>query len=58
MSDILAINAHLKYVEYLLNQFDNENEDITLKEIRNKFQEKFGHKDILLNQSFEAISKR
>jgi len=52
MSYILAINSHLKYVEYLLNQFDNENEDITLKEIRNKFQEKFGHKDILLNQFF------
>lgn len=52
MNDILSINAHIKYVEYLLYQFDNESGQTTLEEIRNKFHEKFKHKDILLNQFF------
>lgn len=52
MNNILQINAHLKYVEYLLYQFDNESGQTTLEEIRNKFYKKFKHKDILLNQFF------
>jgi len=52
MNDILQINAHLKYVEFLLTQFDNESDEITLGEIRTKFKAKFSHQDILLNQFF------
>jgi len=52
MQDILAINSHLKYVEYLLYLFDNESDDITLREIKNKFQDKFKTNHALLNQNF------
>ena len=37
MQDILHINAHLKYVEYLLHVFDTESEETTLGEIKSKF---------------------
>lgn len=52
MQDILAINAHLKYVEYLLYLYDNESEEITLRQIKEKFRDKFGVDQILLNQNF------
>ena len=52
---ILQINANLKYIEYLLNIFDNESENITLKEIKSKFQTEFKTKPILLNQYFGII---
>jgi len=52
MQDILAINSHLKYVEYLLYLFDNESDEITLREIKNKFQDKFKTNHDLLNQNF------
>ncbi len=52
MNDILQINAHLKYVEYLLHVFDNESNDITLGEIKNNFQNKFKTNPVLLNQNF------
>ncbi|MDR3491505.1 MAG: hypothetical protein P4M12_05585 [Gammaproteobacteria bacterium] len=52
MNDILAINAHLKYVEYLLNVFDNDGDEMSLGKIRNNFREKFGTQHVLLNQNF------
>ncbi|MCP4763275.1 MAG: hypothetical protein GY870_15990 [archaeon] len=52
MNDILNINAHLKYVEFLLNIFDNESDDITLGDIKRKFYDKFQTNHALLNQNF------
>lgn len=52
MNEILNINAHLKYVEFLLYLFDNGNDDLTLGKIREQFLKKFGTKHILLNQNF------
>jgi len=52
MQDILGINAHLKYVEFLLGVYDNESDSMTLKEIREKFKKNFHTNHILLNQNF------
>lgn len=52
MKTILAINAHLKYVEYLLNVFDTESDEMTLGEIREAFEKKFLTRHTLLNQNF------
>ena len=50
--NILAINAHLKYVEFILYIFDNESNDLTLGEIKSQFKEKFNTDHKLLNQNF------
>ncbi|MEH0020357.1 MAG: hypothetical protein V6Z89_11920 [Desulfobacter sp.] len=52
MKDILNINAHLKYVEFILHTFDNGADELTLGQLRNQFQEKFGTMHPLLNQNF------
>ncbi|MCB4782368.1 MAG: hypothetical protein LGB70_05950 [Sulfurovum sp.] len=52
LSDILQINAHLKYVEFLLGIFDNSPHNPTLGEIRQQFEEKFETLPPLLNQWF------
>lgn len=52
METILAINSHLKYVEYLLNVFDNYPEEATLKTIREEFKKQFLTQHVLLNQNF------
>jgi hypothetical protein len=52
MKNILGINAHLKYVEFLLGVYDNAPESMTLKEIREEFTKRFQNNDILLNQNF------
>jgi len=52
LNTILNINAHLKYVEYLLHVFDNGEDSMTLKEIRNDFKNKFLTIHPLHNQYF------
>jgi hypothetical protein len=52
MNTILAINAHLKYVEYLLHVFDTYPDATTLKTIREEFEKQFSTRHILLNQNF------
>ena len=52
MNTILAINAHLKYVEYLLNVFDNYPGETTLSTVREKFEKQFSTRHVLLNQNF------
>ena len=52
METILAINAHLKYVEYLLNVFDTYPDGTTLKTIREEFENRFLTRHSLLNQNF------
>ena len=52
METTLAINAHLKYVEYLLNVFDSYPDDATLGTIRREFEKRFSTRHILLNQNF------
>jgi len=52
MQNILAINAHLKYVEFLLYIFDKASDEMTLGEIKKAFQEKFKTQHPLLNQNF------
>lgn len=52
MKTILAINAHLKYVEYLLHVFDTYSEATTLKAIRDEFENRFSTRHALLNQNF------
>lgn len=52
METILAINAHLKYVEYLLHVFDSAPAEMTLKEIREEFEKRFLARHVLLNQYF------
>jgi hypothetical protein len=49
---ILAINAHLKFVEFLLHIFDTGSDELTLKQIREDFKNKFQTQHILLNQNF------
>jgi hypothetical protein len=52
METTLAINAHLKYVEFLLHVFDTYPGETTLRTIRKDFEEKFSTQHILLNQNF------
>lgn len=52
METILAINAHLKYVEYLLHVFDTYPDATTLKTIREEFEKQFLTRHALLNQNF------
>jgi len=52
MQDILAINAHLKYVEFLLYIYDNKSDEMTLGEIKKEFTDKFKTNHKLLNQNF------
>ena len=52
MQDILSINAHLKYVEFLLHTFDTASDDLTIGELKNDFQSKFNTLTPLLNQNF------
>ncbi|MBI5891399.1 MAG: hypothetical protein HZB47_12120 [Nitrosomonadales bacterium] len=52
METILAINAHLKYVEYMLHVFDTYPDETTLKAIREDFQKRFSAQHTLLNQNF------
>jgi len=52
METILAINAHLKYVEYLLHVFDTYPDATTLKTIREEFEKRFSTRHALLNQYF------
>lgn len=40
---IFAVNAHLKYVEYLLHVFDEGDESLTLRDIRKKIFQNFPH---------------
>ena len=51
MKTILAINAHLKYVEYLLHVFDTYSDETTLKTIREDFEKRFSTRHVLLNQN-------
>lgn len=52
METILAINAHLKYVEFLLHAFDTYPEETTLRTIREDFEKRFSTKHVLLNHNF------
>ncbi len=52
MKKTLAINAHLKYVEFLLSEFDNAPNERTIGEIRDEFKTKFSTLHPLLNQHF------
>jgi len=52
MSDLLNINAHLKYVEFLLYTFDNASDELSLGDIKKEFKEKFNTLHPLLNQNF------
>lgn len=52
MNDILSINAHLKYVEFLLYTFDKGQNDLTLGNIKFRFKSKFKTLHPLLNQYF------
>ena len=52
METILAINAHLKYVEYLLHVFDTYPDETTLKAVREEFERQFSTQHFLLNQNF------
>ena len=54
MKHIITVNAHLKYVEFLLHVFDKGPNDLKLGEIRKEFMENFKIKTLypLLNQDF------
>ena len=52
MEKILGINAHIKYVEYLLHVFDTYPEETSLKTIREEFKNIFNTQHVLLNQNF------
>lgn len=52
MHCILTINAHIKYVEYLLHVFDTYSDETMLKTIREEFEKKFQTRHVLLNQDF------
>ncbi|OGF27092.1 hypothetical protein A2303_03270 [Candidatus Falkowbacteria bacterium RIFOXYB2_FULL_47_14] len=52
---ILRLNANLKYIEYLLNAFDNENGKVSLEELRKKFKNHFKLNYPLLNQYFGIV---
>lgn len=52
MRKILEINAHLKYVEFLLHTFDEGQDDLTLGDIRSQFINTFKTLHPLLNQNF------
>ena len=53
METILAINAHLKYVEYLLKVLDSYPDGVTLETVREEFEKQFSTQPpVLLNQNF------
>lgn len=54
MKTILAINAHLKHVEYLLHVFDTYSDETTLKTIREDFEKRFSTQHALLNKTLES----
>lgn len=49
---ILYLNAYIKYVEFILHNFDHAKPSKTIKEIREEFEEKFKTIHPLLNQNF------
>ncbi|MCB4749713.1 MAG: hypothetical protein LGB67_06555 [Sulfurovum sp.] len=52
VSDIGKINTHLKYTEFLLRIFANDSNEVTLGEIRQRFEEKFETLSPSLDQYF------
>lgn len=52
MQNILSVNAHLKYVEFLLHSFDNAPDDSTIGDLKKNFKTKFNTLHPLLNQNF------
>lgn len=52
VKDILNVNAHLKYVEFLLSAFDRRSDYMTLGELRLEFKSRFQTLQPLLNKSF------
>lgn len=55
MQEILNINAHLKYVEFLLHTFDECRDDLTLGDIRSQFRSTFKTLHPLLNQGLRKF---
>ena len=53
--EILQLNAYLKFIEFVLECFDNENGDMRLDEIRKKFKNHFKVLPPLCNQHFGII---
>jgi len=52
----LAINADLKYIEFILHIIDQSDEDITIFEIKRLFKERFQtDMPVLLNQNFGIL---
>lgn len=52
MKEILALNSNQKYIEFILSQYDNAPSEMTMKELREKFEEQFKFNQIMLNQYF------
>lgn len=52
MNTILHLNAYIKFVEFVLNDFDNAHEDKTIGQVRNEFKKTFKTIHPLLNQYF------
>lgn len=52
----LALNADLKYIEFILHIIDNSDENLTISEIKKLFKEKFKTEiPALLNQNFGIL---
>ena len=52
MSYLLRVNAHLKYVEFLLYIFDTGSDELSLGDIKKQFKNRFNTLHPLLNQNF------
>ena len=52
----LQINAHVKYIEFLMSVFDSAESSTTIADIRKDFAEKFGTEmPHMLNQNFGIV---
>ncbi|MFD2673645.1 hypothetical protein [Marinicrinis sediminis] len=52
MKRILELNSNQKYIEFILSQYDNAPSEMTMKELRKKFEGKFKFNQVMLNQYF------
>ncbi|CAK8711836.1 hypothetical protein KKHLCK_00845 [Candidatus Electrothrix laxa] len=52
MKTLLNLNAHIKFIEFVLHDFDNAPSDKTIGELREEFEKKFKTIHPLLNQFF------
>ncbi len=53
--EILQLNGYIKWIEFILASYQNEPEETTLKQIKDRFEEKFSFRDFIPLSQYFAI---